>query len=167
MKTSLVVLCCLQFTFLYGENPGLDVGLEPLPPAIPECDKKKLCDSKLAKFQGIWKPITAEYEGEKLEPEKQKWTLIISDNTVLQLRRGRVHVEGRMEVNNIHKGVERAVWKFTNVPVTNNVIYSFEEEDVLVTCWNAKRNGVLVYPTVFNSTGEGSGQYLVVWKRQR
>jgi len=172
MKTFTLLFILFSYSLLHGEvqpeNPVLPpvdpapVGKPPAPVIVNDVKWK----GEMKKFQGIWKPVAAEYRGNALEPSDQNWTLVVSDDTVIQLRSGNIHVQGSMELANPSKGFHRAFWRYSNGTVNNAVIYFFVGKDSLVTCWNGATNSIPEWPTDFSSGTECGVDYLVVWKRQ-
>jgi uncharacterized protein (TIGR03067 family) len=129
---------------------------------------EKTVKEEIERLQGVWKPISAENEGKQLDPKEDDWTLKFTGEKVVQLRKGTVHVEGKVEIASPTKTSKRAYWKHTNVDVKNSVIYFFVGPDTLVTCWNGKDDGsIMEWPTGFATGSPGTGAYLVVWKREK
>jgi uncharacterized protein (TIGR03067 family) len=127
----------------------------------------KAVKEELKLVQGVWKPVSAENEGKELDPKEDDWTLKFWGDKVVQLRNGKVHVEGKVEIAKPTKTCRRAYWKYTNVEVNNSVIYFFVGRDTLVTCWNGSDATIAEWPTGFTTGSPGTGVYLVVWKREK
>jgi uncharacterized protein (TIGR03067 family) len=123
--------------------------------------------AKLAKLQGVWKPVSAEYEGKGLDPKEDDWTLKFTGDAVVHLKKGQVYVEGKLEIASPAESFERAYWKYTNVNVTDSVIFRFDGHDTLVTCWNGRQGQIAEWPSSFTTGPLGTGIYLVVWNRER
>ena len=124
-------------------------------------------EADLECLQGSWQPISAEYKGKAIDPKEHDWTLEFAAGRVVQLRRGKVHVEGSVQVVKPGPSSKRAYWKYTNVDVTDAVIYFFVGRDTLISCWSGEQRNVPEWPTEFSTRSPKGGSYLVVWKRQK
>jgi uncharacterized protein (TIGR03067 family) len=140
-------------TFSGGEKLDyFSIGLEP-----PDW-------SEIKPFVGTWLRTSFEENGKKHPPDESKkftatfrkdGTLTFSENkTVLTEGEFFVYAEGTKTPKQV-----RWDWKGE---VTDRVIYSFEGEDKLVTCWT--RQGTK-WPTRFATGSPEGGTYLAVWKR--
>src|SRR5207237_8452265 len=109
-----------------------------------------------------------EQNGKQFDPKEDDWTLKFTGDKVVQLRKGEVHVEGKVEVATLTKTSKRAYWKHTTPrEINNSVMYFFIGPDTLVTCWNGSDENVVPWPTGFATGSPGAGVYLVVWKREK
>jgi uncharacterized protein (TIGR03067 family) len=135
--------------------------------AVPAQDDKTARE-ELKLLQGVWKPVAAEQNGKELDPKEDDWTLQFDGDKVTQLRKGDIHVEGKVEVATPSNTSKRAYWKHTNPrEINNSVLYFFIGPDTLVTCWNGSDENIAPWPTGFATGAAGTGVYLVVWKRQK
>jgi uncharacterized protein (TIGR03067 family) len=133
---------------------------------IIQSHQEKVVQKELERLQGVWKPVSAEYGGKKLDPKEDDWTLKIAGNKIVQLRKGKVHVEAMIQIEEPMNDSKRAHWKYTNANVTDSVIYFFSR-DTLVACRSGKEGAVPDWPTRFATNAPGGGTYLVVWKREK
>jgi uncharacterized protein (TIGR03067 family) len=135
--------------------------------ATAQAPDDKVVKAELERLQGVWKPMSAEYEGKPYDMKEEGRTLTISGDKVVQRLKDKVHVEGQVEIASPAKAVKRAYWKHADAKVNNSVIYFFVGDDTLVTCWRGKDETIPEWPTGFTTDSAEAGVYLVVWKREK
>lgn len=118
-----------------------------------------------ASLSGIWVPIHAEHEGQRIDPADDNWHCVITGTKITHFRNDRVHVSGNIEIQPTGEAGRRMYWKYSTHPVTDSVIYTRVGEDVLFTCWTGEWAKVPAWPQVFATDVPTGGKYLVVWRR--
>ena len=111
-------------------------------------------EANLESLQGSWRPISAEYKGKALDSDDYR-TLKFTGDKVAQLRKGKVHVEGSVQMAKPGQSSKRAYWKYTNVNVTDAVTFFFVGRDTLITCWTGEQRTVPEWPTEFSTRSPG------------
>jgi uncharacterized protein (TIGR03067 family) len=137
----------------FDEYLASDDGLEP--PDWPETRP----------FIGTWLRTSFEENGKK-QPidENKKFTLkFTKDNKVVYSENATVLFEGEFFVfGEYAKGPKKARWDW-KPDITDRVIYSFDGDDKLTTCWTHEKDAG--WPTRFATGSPKDGTYLAVWKR--
>jgi uncharacterized protein (TIGR03067 family) len=141
-------------TFAGAERPDFfSVGLEP-----PDWAETK-------PFIGTWLRISFEENGKK-QPfdENSKYTLKFTrDNKVTYSENATVLFEGEFfTFGDLAKAPKKARWDW-KPDITDLVIYSFEGNDKLTTCWTHEKDAE--WPIRFATGTPKGGAYLAVWRR--